>query len=452
MKKIGQVTLKSSDLKLEAGFHWAKKQAMEYVHSGKAGAGLWYEAALPGRNAFCMRDVSHQADGAAVLGLEDHTENMLHMFAENISESRDYCTYWEMTGEGLPCPDDYTDDKDFWYNHPGSFEVIRTCWRQHLWTEKKSYIEDPVFLKYYETVCGPYVERWDLDRDGIIEHYPEQGRRGISSYNEVDIAVKAAGDMVASQYAGYRSAKKLLTKAGKSEQANRIGQQELEMKQKYLNAWYCAQKDGFYSSMYRDGRYQADYALESSFLPLEFGILDRNEKMQCSVSEMLQHEPANVEGRSYYPQILYRCGRDKEAYQYLLSLAQEDLYRREYPEVSYAFIGAVTKGLLGINPEDGERIRTCSHIIGEEWVEMSDIPIIGTRIHIRQESQKKTMLSNCGEKAIIWKACFLGEKKEVLWNGEKIKAQHETDTAGRIYSYIEIRLDGNTQAEVEIEQ
>jgi len=30
--------------------------------------GYWYEAALPGREAFCMRDVSHQSIGAETLG------------------------------------------------------------------------------------------------------------------------------------------------------------------------------------------------------------------------------------------------------------------------------------------------------------------------------------------------------------------------------------------------
>ncbi|MFA6126609.1 MAG: hypothetical protein WC699_04845 [Bacteroidales bacterium] len=30
--------------------------------------GPWYEAAEPGREAFCMRDVSHQSMGAHALG------------------------------------------------------------------------------------------------------------------------------------------------------------------------------------------------------------------------------------------------------------------------------------------------------------------------------------------------------------------------------------------------
>jgi hypothetical protein len=81
----------SDDAELAAGFTWAKAQALEYVFRGDP-VGDWYEAALPGRAAFCMRDVSHQAAGAHMLGLAAYTRNMLHRFAENISSQRDWCT------------------------------------------------------------------------------------------------------------------------------------------------------------------------------------------------------------------------------------------------------------------------------------------------------------------------------------------------------------------------
>src|SRR6266852_4537448 len=78
--------LKSSDTHLVEAFDWAKGQALAYVFDGDP-VGPWYEAALPGRRAFCMRDVSHQAAGAQALGLAKYTHNMLHRFAENISAS-----------------------------------------------------------------------------------------------------------------------------------------------------------------------------------------------------------------------------------------------------------------------------------------------------------------------------------------------------------------------------
>ena len=82
------VSLDSSDKLLRQGFAWAKTQALAYVFSASTTGdpvGDWYEAALPGREAFCMRDVAHQSTGAQALGLAHYTYNMLYKFAANIA-------------------------------------------------------------------------------------------------------------------------------------------------------------------------------------------------------------------------------------------------------------------------------------------------------------------------------------------------------------------------------
>ena len=83
----GTVEFESSDIKLAEGFRWAKAQALAYVRDSPV-IGPWYEAALPGRNAFCMRDVSHMSTGAQFLGLGPNARNMLHQFAQHISASK----------------------------------------------------------------------------------------------------------------------------------------------------------------------------------------------------------------------------------------------------------------------------------------------------------------------------------------------------------------------------
>ena len=75
------LALASSDAALAEAFSWAKGQASAYAFEDDA-VGPWFEAALPGREAFCMRDVSHQAMGAHALGLHRHVANMLRRFAD----------------------------------------------------------------------------------------------------------------------------------------------------------------------------------------------------------------------------------------------------------------------------------------------------------------------------------------------------------------------------------
>ena len=49
---------------------------------------------------------------------------MFLKFAQNISESKDYCSYWEINKFDEPAPVDFRNDKDFWYNLPANFDVI----------------------------------------------------------------------------------------------------------------------------------------------------------------------------------------------------------------------------------------------------------------------------------------------------------------------------------------
>ena len=57
---VSSLQFELSDPKLVQAFQWAKSQALVYAHDHSDPVGPWYEAALPGRDSFCMPDVSHQ--------------------------------------------------------------------------------------------------------------------------------------------------------------------------------------------------------------------------------------------------------------------------------------------------------------------------------------------------------------------------------------------------------
>ena len=156
-----ELALNSSDARLVDAFNWAKKQALAFAFDGDP-VGPWYEAALPGREAFCMRDVAHQAMGAHALGLARHTRNMLHRFAENISDSRDWCSYWEIDRYNRPAPVDYKNDAQFWYCLPANYDVLDACHRMYVWTGDQSYLDDPVFLNFYSRTVNDFEQRWGI--------------------------------------------------------------------------------------------------------------------------------------------------------------------------------------------------------------------------------------------------------------------------------------------------
>ena len=76
------VTFKSSDAAIELAFNRAKTMALSYKGNPNDPVGPWYEAALPARSAFCMRDVAHQSIGAEILGLKKENKNMLSSFCQ----------------------------------------------------------------------------------------------------------------------------------------------------------------------------------------------------------------------------------------------------------------------------------------------------------------------------------------------------------------------------------
>jgi hypothetical protein len=84
----------------ECEFLWAKHQAVSYLRPGFDNIGLWCEAALSGRNAFCTPGVLHPTAGAAGLGLSAANRNMLDRFARSAKAPRNWAGYWEI--DGLP--------------------------------------------------------------------------------------------------------------------------------------------------------------------------------------------------------------------------------------------------------------------------------------------------------------------------------------------------------------
>ena len=199
----------------ERAFNWAKEMALH--HKGNAGdpVGPWYESALPPRDAFCMRDVSHQCIGAEILGLSRENDNMLNLFVSNISGSKNWCSYWEINKYSKPAPEDYRNDKEFWYNLPANFDVLYATQRLYLWTGDKHYINDPAFVSFQEKSVHEYIDSWVLSADSLLkrpahpnapipynESDPFDRCRGLPSYSEGVPNLRTGVNLVAALYRG----------------------------------------------------------------------------------------------------------------------------------------------------------------------------------------------------------------------------------------------------------
>lgn len=437
--KPGEVKFSSSDPELKLSWEWAKKTALSYVREGDA-VGPWYEAALPGRDAFCMRDVSHQAGGAAVLGLDKQSKNMLFRFAENISESKDWCSFWEINKDNIPAPVDYKNDKDFWYNLPANFDVMDACFRMYFWTGDSSYISDPVFLNFYEKSVTAYIDRWNLRADSIMirdrimnlpsgatpENHHYYSNRGIPGYHEGAGGKMQVGiDLLAAQFAAYSWYYGIM--AFNSQDAGaRIEAEKIDSLIRQV--LWDEERKSFKTIVYEDGSFEYSNnnpVYDLTHYLLHFNVIPPHETEM--INSILDNYSANkenvlIEIGSHLPDIFFRHDRIEDGVFMLKYLTDSSTHRREYPENPFAVTGAFVSGLMGVNADaPSNYIITFSGILDPaEWAEIDKLPIMNNQIRLMHEGRHTSELENLSGESIVWQAYLEGNQEHWYINGSKI--------------------------------
>jgi len=460
-----QLQFSSSDQQLVNAFNWARKQALAYAFAGDP-VGLWYEAALPGRDAFCMRDVSHQSMGAQALGLSAYTYDMLHHFAAGISASRDWCSYWEINRENQPAPVDYANDGAFWYNLPANFDVLDASYRMYLWTGDIRYINDPVFDNFYDRTMNEYVKRWSLAPNAIMtrqrwllpmtaeeireEHGQSRFRRGIPGYNEEEIGYVAGVDLLAVEYAADRDYAAIERMRGDDAASKNAADQAAAIKTLVNTKWWNATANSFYSTLNAQHQLTGHDALDV----LYWGVADAGPKTEAAVkgllAEVQHHPPCAVEEASHYAEILYRYGEPAAGYSVILDLASPGHCRQEYPEVSYSEIGAITAGVMGVSIVPGleKQVETLPGLTTKTaWAEIRNLSIGRNLVAIRHEGIHQSTFTNLSGPALIWRAAFPGIHRELLVDGKQTEA-HTEKRSGIDVSWVQVPLGAGHTVQV----
>jgi hypothetical protein len=457
------LTFRSSDERLSEAFRWARRQALAYVFDGDP-VGPWYEAALPGRQAFCMRDVSHQSGGAHALGLAPYTYNMLHRFAENIAESRDWCSYWEINRENKPAPVDYKSDQAFWYDLPANFDVLDACARMYRWTGDRRYLTDPAFLNFYDRSVRDFVSKWQLSPELVMKRQlpvPPPGisgpaarffaARGIPSYIEGGSQFVVGVDLLAAEYAGFLAYSQIQQLRGNAAGAREYQRKALEVKKLVNEGWWNEGARQFYSTLNRNRKLQGSdrLALGDRAL-LYYGVAEDGVKARSALDGLLERikQPSSlaVEEQSHYAEIFYRHGLPDVAYAQIMDLTRPDRKRREYPEVSYAVIGAMVGGMMGIAAETDQSVSTLPALVHQTaWAEIAGLPVRANVVSLREEENRIAVLTNQSGPALQWQARFPGSVDRLLVDGKPVRAQRTS-----AYSWVEVSVKPGTAVRVEV--
>jgi hypothetical protein len=471
------LALESPDVALVQAFDWARRQASAYVFEGGP-LGDWYEAALPGREAFCMRDTSHQAMGAHALGLAKQNLNMLRAFARNATAERDWCSLWEIDRHGRPAHADYRNDGDFWYNLPANFDVLDTCYRMFLWTGDRAYVDDAAFLAFYERSVTDYVERWALGVDRVMKRPrlmnakagdPDAkfaAARGIPGYDEEADDFVAGLDLLAAEQAGFHAYGRILEARGDVDGARRMLKRASEVRALVNREWWDERTRTFFERVTTDGRM---IARGERPWPAElyWPVADEGPHARGALKWLLaqiQRRSASVEEQSHHAEVLYRYGEADVAYRQMLDLARPDRERREYPEVSFSIVGAIVTGLMGVRVDpvavgaeaellpyfEGEFVTTLPQLVSTtSWAALRHLPVRANRISVRHDGTRATSFTNESGPAIVWRAALPVAVDALLVNGRPAKAARLKLPGDRQASSVRVVVAPGTTARVE---
>jgi hypothetical protein len=455
----------SSDMRLVAAFRWAKEEALSYVFDNDP-VGPWYEASLPGRQAFCMRDTSHQADGAQALGLARYNHNMLHRFAENISASRDWCSYWEIDRLNRPAPVDYKSDAEFWYNLPANYDILDTCYRMYLWTGDRSYIEDPVFLNFYDRTVNEYTTRWNLGPDRIMARKSDIPTppffRGDPTYEESSRDNLVGIDLLATQYAAYRAYAAIQSIRGNKQGAHQSLQTAAQVRSLINTVWWNQPDGYFYAFFNKQHRFTGRAGSDVLYRDAAEDGPRTASALHTLLTGMKTEPKSAVEAKSHYAEILYRYGDPDAASAQIIDLTRQGRERREYPEVSYSVVGAVVTGLMGVRVKPALPLAnivagkpfepvtvTLSQLTEKSgWAEICNLSVQNTSICVRHEGNRSTRLINRGKSALRWHPAFEVSSRVLLVDGKPHQAHIEPRSSGHAVTWVELTVEAGSSAHV----
>jgi len=218
------------------------------------------------------------------------------------------------------------------------------------------------------------VQAHDADGDGI----PEAGGTadiflGTATYNEREAPLLIAGDGLATQYA-------VLRKLGRDAEADRI--------QATYATWW--RDDHFARGITKDGL-DFDWGLESHTLVPLFGLSGDPRFLDWLETRMTADPPKNIESMSYYPELLFKYGRDESAWRWTKHLIDS---RDDYPEISFTVVEHLVAGLLGLRPEAGRALSLESHLPAEIGRLTADHVRVGAwDLRITQEARHTTEIT-----------------------------------------------------------
>ena len=193
--------------------------------------------------------------------------------------------------------------------------------------------------------------------------------------------------------------------------------------------------------------YECSYCGIANFFPLALNLIEDRAKAELALAEVIRRRRQHcIEERSYLPELFYAYGHPLVARDELMEQLEPGYARREYPEVSYAAVGSIVAGMLGIAPDARTHaVSTCSRLTDDvAWVQITSLPCLANVIDVRHDGQARTIFTNRSGPTLHWQAVFPGHHEHLLLDGVSHRPHMAADANGRPQSVLKLDVPANT--------
>ena len=115
--------------------------------------------------------------------------------------------------------------------------------------------------------------------------------------------------------------------------------------------------------------------------------------------------------------------------------------------LGFGVVEGIVSGTMGIVPSASQkRVTTLPQITGDNYLQISNLPMLGGTVNVRHNNNKCSALLNNTSGCITWEAAFAGDYDTIMVNGKSVKAQKRNDAMGATVSYALVELGKGEKA------
>ncbi|MGW4648550.1 NPCBM/NEW2 domain-containing protein [Kitasatospora sp. NPDC004289] len=455
------LTINSPNAALNDGFAWGRDRALGMAfYQGNPMMGhepeWWrltdathqtvqpgYWGAYTSRESYYNRDISHQSDGAHVIGLDNETLNMFKTFAGDADDpGQNGWPLWAHSPTGAMYYIDQTGFREL----PSPFNLMAKAFKQYQWTGNAAWINDPTLSAYYDSTMNQFLASHQVtwnDANPAAEQpvaKKQNGEYTATFFEFPNENLTSAADALGFQYQSMLAYAQILKAKGDTAGSTTWANRAQRVRNHFESQWFDSANNRYVRGKDANGTGYSSWGHEASFLMMLNGLGDYGPRTSAYLDFIAANDDSlNVEATSYLPEMYYQYNRSGEGWSWLKKLMKD---KDTYPEISFLAVSNTVDGMMGVQPDaPNHKVATVSRLTSETpWVEIDHLKVGDSDLKLKHIGTTGSVLTNNAGSTVNWEAQFYGSYSTISVNGTAYPAQTKS-LYGQTVSYVSVPVN-----------